>query len=71
MAKTTKVVTRDAVDAEALALLRSTPAEYIRTTHRDLPSVFRKVRTTGKPPVNDDQGLSSGCLFKDAQEAVR
>lgn len=44
MAKTTKGVTRDAVDPEALALLRSNPAEYIRATHRKVPFGFTQPR---------------------------
>jgi hypothetical protein len=44
MAKTTKGVTRDAVDPEALALLRSDPDRYIRSTHRKLPFGFTKPR---------------------------
>ena len=44
MANTAKGVTRDAVDAEALALLRTDPDTYIRTTHRKLPFGFSKLR---------------------------
>lgn len=47
MAKTTKGVTRDAVDPEALALLRTNPDAYIRTTHRKLPFGFTKAGSSG------------------------
>lgn len=49
MAKTTKGVTRDAVDPEALALLRTDPDAYIRTTHRKLSFCFSRLR----PPEGD------------------
>lgn len=44
MAETGKVIVRDAIDFEALELLKTDPEAYFSATRRPIPSAFREVR---------------------------